>query len=89
MSNIPVKQITSHSSVRHVRPRRDFSAMEERRMRAADLFEHGVIPAEIARQVGVSHQISVTGPTRLRDSSALFRQNGRAAMTGRRSVLRH
>jgi hypothetical protein len=28
--------------------------MEERRMHAADLFEQGVIPAEIARQVGVS-----------------------------------
>ena len=26
-------------------------------MRAVDLFEQGVIPAEIARQVGVSHQI--------------------------------
>ena len=26
-------------------------------MRAADLFEQGVIPAEIARQVGVTHQI--------------------------------
>jgi transposase len=31
--------------------------MEERRMRAADLFEAGIIPAEIARQVGVTHQI--------------------------------
>jgi transposase len=31
--------------------------MEERRMRAADLFEQGMIPAEIARQVGVTHQI--------------------------------
>jgi transposase len=31
--------------------------MEERRMRAADLFEEGMIPAEIARQLGVSHQI--------------------------------
>jgi len=31
--------------------------MEERRMRAAELFERGVIPAEVARQVGVSHQI--------------------------------
>jgi transposase len=30
--------------------------MEERRMRAVDLFEHGVIPAEIARQLGVGHQ---------------------------------
>ncbi len=37
--------------------RRDFAAMEERRIRAADMFEQGVIPAEIARQVGVSHQI--------------------------------
>ena len=26
-------------------------------MRAADLFEEGMIPAEIARQVGVTHQI--------------------------------
>ena len=26
-------------------------------MRAADLFEHGVIPAEIARRVGVRHQV--------------------------------
>jgi transposase len=26
-------------------------------MRAAELFEQGVIPAEVARQVGVSHQI--------------------------------
>src|SRR5438876_12225078 len=31
--------------------------MEERRMRAADLFEQGMIPAEIARQVGVRHQV--------------------------------
>jgi transposase-like protein len=31
--------------------------MEERRMRAADMFEQGVTPAEVAPQVGVSHQI--------------------------------
>jgi transposase len=31
--------------------------MEERRLRAADLFHRGVIPAEIARQVGVTHQV--------------------------------
>jgi transposase len=31
--------------------------MEERRMRAADLFEQGVRPAEVARQLGVCHQI--------------------------------
>jgi transposase len=40
-----------------VRPRRDFAALEERRMRAAALFEQGVISAEVGRQVGVSHQI--------------------------------
>jgi len=37
--------------------RRDFGALEERRMRAADLFEQDISPAEIARRVGVSHQI--------------------------------
>jgi transposase len=57
MTTVPVKQSTSTTTLRRVRPRRDFAAMEERRMRAADLFEQGVIPAEIARQVGVSHQI--------------------------------
>jgi transposase len=31
--------------------------MEDRRMRAADLFRKGVIPAEIARQLGVTHQV--------------------------------
>jgi transposase len=31
--------------------------MAERRMRAADLFEEGMIPAAIAAQLGVSHQI--------------------------------
>jgi transposase len=57
MTSVPVKQSASRSTVRHVRPRRDFAAMEERRMRAADMFEQGVTPAEIARQVCVSHQI--------------------------------
>ena len=57
MTSIPVKQNAGRASERRVRPRRDFAAMQERRMRAADLFEQGVIPAEIARQVGVSHQI--------------------------------
>src|SRR5712692_1182229 len=56
-SRIPVKQMHTSSTARRVRPRRNFAAMEERRMRAADLFEQGMIPAEIARQVGVTHQI--------------------------------
>jgi transposase len=32
-------------------------AMEERRMQAVDLFRRGVIPAEVARRLGVSHQV--------------------------------
>jgi transposase len=57
------------------RPQRDFAAMEQRRMRAVDLFEQGVIPAEIARQVGVSHQ-SVS------DWRRAWRQSGREALRG-------
>src|SRR5258707_15686536 len=54
---VTVKPVTTRSAPRRGRPRRDFAAMEERRMRAADFFEQGTIPAEIARQVGVTHQI--------------------------------
>jgi transposase len=71
MSMIPVKlNRDSGSTVRRVRPRRDFKAMEERRMRAADLFEQGVRPAEIARQLGVWHQI-------VSDWRAAWRRSGR------------
>src|SRR5229473_5417648 len=55
-SRIPVKQ-TRRRTPRQVRRRRDLGALEQRRMRAADLFEQGVIPAEIARRLGVTHQI--------------------------------
>jgi transposase len=47
--------------------------MEERRLRAADLFRRGVIPAEIARQVGVSHQV-------VSEWRKVWRQGGRAAL---------
>src|SRR5262249_61802172 len=60
----------SGSTVRRVRLRRDFEAMEERRMRAADLFEQGVRPAEVARQLGVWHQI-------VSDWRAAWRRSGR------------
>src|SRR5713226_441967 len=70
MTNIPVKQPVIKTTARRVRPRRDFAAMEERRMRAADLFEQGVSPAEIARQVGVCHQI-------VSDWRAAWRRSGR------------
>lgn len=39
-----------------VRQRRDFAAMEERRMRAADRFANGVSQADIARELDVAHQ---------------------------------
>src|SRR5438128_7677605 len=69
------KQPAARSTGRRVRPRRDFQAMEERRMRAADLFERDVIPAEVARQVGVSHQI-------VSDWRAAWRRSGRDGLRG-------
>src|SRR5438105_13095379 len=79
---LPVQSISRRG---RVRPRRDFAAMEQRRMRAVDLLEQGVIPAEIARQVGVSHQI-------VSDWRAAWRQSGREALraagrAGRRPKL--
>src|SRR3979490_1441012 len=87
MISVPVKQGKRESMGRGVRPRRDFAAMEERRMRAADLFEQGVMPAEIARQVGVSHQI-------VSDWRAAWRRSGRdglraAGRAGRLPKLSH
>src|SRR6266480_456982 len=75
MTNIPVKQPVSKTTARRVRPRRDFAAMEERRMRAADLFEQGVRPAEIARQLGVCHQI-------VSDWRGAWRRFGRDGLRG-------
>jgi transposase len=49
--------------------------MQEWRMRAADLFELGVIPAEVARQVGVSHQI-------VSDWRAAWRRSRRDGLRG-------
>jgi len=59
--------------------------MEQRRMRAADLLERGVIPAEIARQVGVAHQV-------VSEWRKTWRQGGREALrsagpAGRKSKL--
>src|SRR5919202_894074 len=67
------EQPPTQSVARRVRPRRDFAAMEERRMRGVDLFEQGVIPAEIARQVGVGHQT-------VSDWRTVWRQGGRDAL---------
>jgi transposase len=59
--------------------------MERRRMQAADLFEQQVIPAEIARQLGVTHQI-------VSDWRKAWQQGGREALrsagpAGRKSKL--
>jgi transposase len=75
MTRVPVKQHASQAMGRRVRRRRDFAAMQERRMRAADLFDQGVIPAEVARQVGVSHQI-------VSDWRAAWRRSGRDGLRG-------
>jgi transposase len=61
------------SNSKPVRPRRDFQALEARRMRAVDLFEQGVRPAEIARQVGVGHQT-------VSDWRGVWRHRGRAGL---------
>jgi transposase len=74
-----VRRATSNShpsrraTRRRGRPQRDLAALEARRMRAVDLFEQQVIPAEIARQVGVSHQI-------VSDWRTAWRQGGRDAL---------
>src|SRR5437899_695589 len=77
MPNVPVKQETRKPSrgrgAARSRRLREFGAMEQRRLQAADLFERDVIPAEIARQVGVSHQI-------VSDWRKAWRQGGREAL---------
>ena len=62
-----------NSSQRRSRPRRDLKAMEQRRMRAADLFRRGVTPAEVARQLGVTHQV-------VSEWRKAWQQGGRAAL---------
>src|SRR5262249_15214335 len=69
---VPVKQSCRRLN-RRVRGQRDHQAMEQRRMRAADLFERGVIPAEIARRVGVAHQV-------VSEWRKTWRQGGREAL---------
>src|SRR5215510_11406060 len=63
----------TRSVQREARPRRDQKAMEERRLQAADLFRRDVIPAEIARRLGVSHQV-------VSEWRKVWRQGGRAAL---------
>jgi transposase len=77
MTSVPVKHRTKLATTPRTpgqsRRLREFAAMERRRMQAADLFERDLIPAEIARQVGVSHQI-------VSDWRKAWRQGGREAL---------
>ena len=76
MTLIPVKRekpSPRRTADRRSRGLRDHHAMEQRRMRAADLFEHGVSPAEIARQVGVAHLV-------VSEWRKAWRQGGREAL---------
>src|SRR5260370_19744710 len=79
MRLVPVKQRTMKRPQGRGRPRsqalRDFAAMERRRMQAADLFEQQVIPAEIAGQLGVTHQI-------VSDWRKAWQQGGRDDLRG-------
>ena len=61
------------SARRRPGPRRDLKVMEERRMHAADLFRRGVIPSEVARKLGVTHQV-------VSEWRKVWRQGGRAAL---------
>src|SRR6266542_2669206 len=70
---VPVKQSSRRLTHRRVRGQRDHKAMEQRRMRAADLFERGMIPAEIARRVGVAQQV-------VSEWRKAWRQGGREAL---------
>src|SRR3954453_8811597 len=82
---VPVKHDHTSRSNRRVVRQRDHQAMEERRMRAAELLERGEIPAEIARHVGVAHQV-------VSEWRKAWRQGGREALrsagpAGRKSKL--
>lgn len=82
---VPVKHEHRRRTNRRVVPQRDHHAMEVRRMRAADLFEREVIPAEIGRQLGVAHQV-------VSEWRKAWRQGGREALrsagpAGRKSKL--
>jgi transposase len=55
-TRIPAKKYSVNRTPPRVRPQRDFAAMEERRMKAADFFAKGVSQAEIGRELGVTHQ---------------------------------
>jgi len=60
---------------RRVAPRRDFAALEQRRMRAGAMFERGVSQADVARELGVSRETASQW-------AAAFRNGGLDALAG-------
>ena len=58
-----------------VRPRRDFEALKQRRLRAADMFRRGKSQAEVAQALGVSAQSASQW-------YQLWNSGGRAALVG-------
>lgn len=53
---MPASRVASKKTTKPVRPRRDFEALKERRLRAADLFSKGKSQAEVAHALGVSRE---------------------------------
>ena len=53
-SSKPVRRSAPTAKARTVRPRRDFAALETRRLRAAEMFAKGATQADVAREFGVS-----------------------------------
>jgi transposase len=48
--------VKAKKSSQPVRPRRDFEALKQRRLRAADMFRRGKTQAEVAQALGVSRE---------------------------------
>ncbi len=71
----PTPRSTAESAPRRVAPRRDFAALEERRMRAGAMFERGVSQADVARSLGVSRETASQW-------AAAFRRGGLDALAG-------
>ena len=67
--------VKTKSRPKAVRPRRDFEALKQRRLRAADMFRRGKSQAEVAQVLGVSRE-SASNWYRL------WNEGGRAALTG-------
>jgi transposase len=62
--------ISTKRTTESVRPRRDFVALKERRMRAVALFDRGVSQADVARELDVSRETASQWACAWRDGGA-------------------